>query len=72
MEAELSFLIPDAKIAFNRLRLAFIKALIFQHFDLECYIWIETYALDFAIGEVLSKLIFRISPDEVITKADVG
>ena len=33
-----SFLTPNAKIAFNHLWLAFIKALIFWHFDLECHI----------------------------------
>ena len=31
------FLTPGAKEAFNQLRQAFTKALILQHFDLECY-----------------------------------
>ena len=33
-----SFLIPNAKTAFNHLRLIFIKALILPYFDLECHI----------------------------------
>ena len=37
-------------------RLGFTKALILQHFDLECHIWIETNASNYAIGGVLSKL----------------
>ena len=32
------FLTPDARTAFNRLRLAFTKAPILRHFDLECHI----------------------------------
>ena len=32
------FLTPDAKKAFNHLRLAFIKAPILRHFDLESHI----------------------------------
>lgn len=37
-KAELSFLISNIRIIFNRLRLAFITALIFQNFDLKYYI----------------------------------
>ena len=33
-----NFLTPGAREIFNRLRLAFIEALIFWHFDPECYI----------------------------------
>ena len=33
-----SFLIPNAKMAFNHLRLTFTKAPIFWYFDPECYI----------------------------------
>ena len=51
---ELNFLTPKAKKAFNHLRLAFIKALIFQHFDFKSHIQIETDASGYAIGEVLS------------------
>ena len=35
---EPNFLTPDAKKAFNHLRLAFIKASILRHFDPECHI----------------------------------
>ena len=37
-EAGLSFLNPEARSAFNRLRLAFTKAPILHHFDPECHI----------------------------------
>ena len=33
-----NFLTPNAKKAFNHLRLVFIKALIFRHFDLQSHI----------------------------------
>ena len=49
-----SFLTPEARLAYNRLWLAFTKALIFWHFDPECHIWIETDALGYAINSVLS------------------
>ena len=49
-----SFLTLDARMVFNHLQLAFTKALIFRHFDLECHIWIETDASGYAIGGVLS------------------
>ena len=51
---EPNFLTPNAKKAFNRLRLAFIKAPIFQYFDLESHIRIETDVSGYAIGGVLS------------------
>ena len=53
----LDFLTPGAKLAFTKLRQAFFKALILHHFDPKCHIWIETDALGYAIGEVLSQLI---------------
>ena len=49
-----SFLTPNIKTAFNHLRLAFTKALIVQHVDPECYIWIEIDTSDYAISGVLS------------------
>ena len=51
---KLKFLIPNAKMAFNNLWLAFIKASIFQYFDLEHHIWIETDISKYAIDKVLS------------------
>ena len=48
------FLTPDARTAFNRLRLAFTEAPILRHFDPECHIRIETDASGYAIGGVLS------------------
>ena len=71
-EPRLSFLTPEARLAFNHLRLASTKAPILQHFDPECHIWIETNALSYAFGGVLSQLASGISPDGVVTKADLG
>ena len=48
------FLTPDARTAFNHLRLAFTEALILRHFDLECHIRIETDVSGYAIGDILS------------------
>ena len=48
-----TFLTPNAKNVFNHLRLVFIKAPIFQHFDLESYIQIETNISGYAIGRML-------------------
>ena len=52
--AKPKFLISDAKTTFNRLWLAFTKASILWHFDLEYYIWIRTNALSYTISEILS------------------
>ena len=50
------YLTPDARQAFIQLRQAFTKALILQHFDPERYIWIETEASGYAIGNMLTQL----------------
>ena len=50
------FLTPGAKLAFTKLRQAFLKAPILHHFDPERHIRIETDASDYAIGGVLSQL----------------
>ena len=50
------YLIPKARLAFNKLRKAFTKAPIFQHFDPKCNIPIEIDVLSYAIGGILSKL----------------
>ena len=51
-----NYLTPDAKKAFDQLRQAFTEAPIFQHFDPERYIRVETDASGYAIGGVLSQL----------------
>lgn len=53
------FLTFTAKKVLNCLKQAFIKVLIFEHFDLECLIGIETNASSYIIGGVLSHLIFN-------------
>ena len=50
------FLTPRAKLAFTKLRQAFVKALIPHHFDPERHIWIKTDVSGYVIGEVLSQL----------------
>ena len=49
-----NFLTPNAKKAFNYLQLAFIKALILQHFNSKSHIWIKTDILNYTIGGILS------------------
>ena len=49
-----SFLTRKPMAAFNRLRLAFTKAPILQHFNQKCHIWIETNILSYAISGMLS------------------
>ena len=71
-EAGPSFLTPEARSAFNRLRLAFTEAPILRHFDPECHIRIETDASGYAIGGVLSQLASGTSLDRVVTKTDLG
>ena len=66
------FLTPDARTAFNRLRLAFTEAPILQHFDPECHIWIETDASGYVIGGVLNQLTSGTSPDGIVIKTDLG
>ena len=49
-----SFLTSEVKLAFLRLKQAFIEAPILHHFDPERYIRIETDASSYAIGDILS------------------
>ena len=51
-----NFFTPRTKLAFTKLRQAFIKALILHHFDPKHYIRIETDASGYAIGGVLNQL----------------
>ena len=48
-----TFLTPEAKLAFLWLRQPFTKAPILHHFNLKHYIWIETDAFSYAIGDIL-------------------
>ena len=48
------FLAADARKTFTKFRQAFIEALILNHFDSERHIRIETDALSYAIGRILS------------------
>ena len=66
------FLTLDARTTFNCLWLVFIEAPILWHFDPECHIRIETDALGYAIGGMLSQLTSGTNPNKVVTKADLG
>ena len=66
------FLTPDARIAFNRLRLAFTEAPILWHFHPKYHIRMETDASGYAIDSMLSQLAFETRPDRVVTKIDLG
>ncbi len=50
------FLTFEARKAFTKLRQAFVKASILNHFDLKRHIRIETDASSYAIGGILSQL----------------
>ena len=50
------FLTPGAKLAFIKLKQAFLKAPILYHFDLKHYIQIETNVSGYAIGRVFCHL----------------
>ena len=51
-----NYLTSASKKAFNHLRHVFTQAPIFQHFDPEQHIWIETNISDYAINKVPSQL----------------
>ena len=59
-------------MVFNCLWLAFMKALILPHFDLKCYIWIETDISGYAIDDMLSQLASGIKPDKIIIKTNLN
>ena len=68
-----NFLTPNAKKTFNHLQLAFIKARILQHFDLESHIRIETNVSSYAIGGVLNQLNLNSDiPPNDSNKSDFG
>ena len=58
-KTELGFLTSKARIAFTKLKQAFIKAPILHHFDPEHYIRVETDASGYTIGGVFSQLILN-------------
>ncbi len=51
-----SFLTPEARKTFTKLRQAFVETLILNHFDPEHHIRIEIDTSDYAIGGILSQL----------------
>ena len=53
---ESDFLIPRARLAFTKLRQAFVKAPILHYFDLKWHIRVETGVSNHIIGGVLSQL----------------
>ena len=55
----LEFFTLTARLAFTKLKQAFVKILIFHHFDLKYHIWIKINILGYAIGEVLSELVLN-------------
>ena len=71
-EAGTGFLIPKARLAFTQLRQAFVKAPILQHCDSKSHIRIDTDALSYAIGGVLSQLSSGTRPDGLVTKNDLS
>ena len=71
-EAGTGFLTPKARLAFTRLRQAFVNPPILHHFDPESHIRIKTDVLGYAIEGILSQLSSKARPDEVITKEDLG
>lgn len=52
----MGFLISKASLVFTQLMKTFTKILIIYYFDSKCHIRIQTDAIDYAIGGVLSKL----------------
>ena len=55
---EVGYVTFDAKKTFNLLQGVFIQALIFQYFDQEWHIQTKTKPSDYAIGRIVSELIF--------------
>ena len=53
---ESDFFTLGARLAFTKLRQAFVKTSILYHFDSKYYIRVETDVSDYAIGRVLSQL----------------
>ncbi len=60
-----SFFTADARRAFTKLRQAFLKASILNHFDPERYIRIETDTSSYTISGILSQLTLDDSADGI-------
>ena len=69
---EPKFLISRAREAFNCLKQAFTKALIFRYFDLKYQIRIETDKSSYIIKKVLSQLILNQLTLDKIIKSSVN
>ena len=67
-----NFLTPDSRTAINCLELAFIKAPILSHFDLEYYIWTEIDIFGYIIRRVLNQLTLETSLNKAFIKVDLG
>lgn len=50
------FITPKARLAFIKLRQAFVEVLILYYFDLDYHIWTKTNIFSYAIGGVFSEL----------------
>lgn len=57
--SKMDFFILNAKLAFFWLRQTFTKPPIFDHFDYEYYICIETNLLEYVISEIFNQLILN-------------
>ena len=71
-EAGTGFFTPEARLAFIQLRQAFVKALIFHHFNLKSHIRIETNLSGYTIDGILSQLSSGTKPDGIVTKDHLG
>ena len=56
IEAKPDFFTIKARLVFIKLRKMFIKALILNNFDPECYIQIKIYTFGYAITKILGQL----------------
>ena len=59
-------------MAFHYLQLTFIKTPIFQYFDPECHIWIETDVSSDAIDDMLSWLASETRLYGIISKTNLS
>ena len=55
-KTKLCFFIFKTRLAFTKLKQAFVKVPIFYHFDPKCHIWIEMDVLSYVICGIFSQL----------------